>query len=230
MRARREHEISSGWREPIADAWPVCTFYIVFGATFGVMAHAAGWSFAAVAAASGLVYSGAAQFALIGLEQQGAGVAAVATTLAVLSLRHLTFTTALGRELAALDPLPRWLTTLGLTDEAFGLAAVRQKRVGPDAWYLARVAALLWPSWSVGSWAGWLLAGAVPALGASGTFQIAFPALFIGLATPLARAGNLRVALAAAAAVWLLGTVAAEGPALILAVAVAPLLALWRRS
>jgi predicted branched-subunit amino acid permease len=161
-----------------------------FGVLFGTLATSLG-SPAIALAASAFVYSGSAQFTMVGLLLAESSLATVLAAVATVNLRNL----LLG---AVLRPRLRggWLRRAGvawfLTDEAFGLALTSERSertlvVSGAAFYVA---------WLAGTAVG-VLGGRLPALQEAGS--AVFPVLFIGLAAMAARTWGtaLRAVLAA---------------------------------
>lgn len=132
-------------------------------------------------AASLLVFSGAAQFTMIGLLAAGASPAAALWAVGVLNLRHLALGALLRPRLGGHAPLRRAGLAWFLIDETVGLTLL-----APDqpARTLLRTGTACYAAWVVGTALG--LAGAtLPGLE---PLAIAvFPVLFIGLAALTAR-------------------------------------------
>ena len=168
----------------------------VFGVSFGVLAVAAGLSVGMTCASSLLVFTGASQFAAVGvIGAGGSPVAAVAGGL-LLAARN----TAYGLALAPLvrgGPLRRLLGAQLVIDESTAMATARED---PDdarrAFWLTGLA--VFTLWNLGTLIGALAGGALGDPEALG-LDAAFPAAFLALLAPqLRRAGAGAAALAGA--------------------------------
>src|SRR5690606_27721934 len=146
----------------------------VFGALYGAAAQplvGTGWTIAM----SLLVFSGALQFAVVGLLAAGAGPVAVLLTAATLNVRHLVMGAVLRPHVGG----SRWrragLAFL-LLDETFGFALSHREDAERA---LLVTGALLHLCWQAGTVLGVLGAGLE---GMAGLAEAIFPVLFVGLA------------------------------------------------
>jgi predicted branched-subunit amino acid permease len=158
---------------------------------------------------SAIVYSGASQFALVGLLASGASLAVAAGTVLVLGARHVLYGPALAPRLRSLSARRASLAAFGLTDEAFAVASARLPG-GPSGYgWLLGLELGAYASWVGGSWvgvaAGEAVARTLPSVSAALAF--ALPALFVALLVPLLGAAGRR--LPVAGAVLVAGAVAA---------------------
>lgn len=171
----------------------------VTGVTFGVLADAAGFDLLRVIAMSALMFTGASQFAVVGvINDGGTGGAAVGSAL-LLAARNALYGPVVRRALPA-SAFARLGGAHFVVDETTGMAAAQtRRRDAAGAFWLA--GATLWLSWNLGSVTGALL-GTV--MGAPETWGLdaAFPAIFAALLT-----GHLRTAAGRTAAV-VAGTIA----------------------
>lgn len=148
---------------------------------------------------SALVFSGAAQFALIGLLRSGAGTAAILGTIGVLALRHLPLGAVLRPRLRGTTAVQRAGLAWFLIDETAGLALARDPadhRTAGAARVLVLAGTSAYLAFFVGTVVGTFgtrLPGVEPAAAAL------FPVLFVGLAGVLCRTRSdaLRAVLAA---------------------------------
>jgi predicted branched-subunit amino acid permease len=156
-------------------------------------------------ASSVLVFSGAAQFALLGLLGSGAGTAAILGTVGILALRHLPLGAVLRPRLRGTSDARRAGLAWFLIDETAGLALAQDptdpRSVGA-AHVLVIAGSAAYLAFFIGTVVGTLgtqLPGVEPAAAAL------FPVLFVGLAGVLCRTRSdaLR-AVAAASAVGLI--------------------------
>lgn len=201
----------------LVDAVPVAAAIGVFGVIYGATASTVIGP-AMTVTGSLLMFSGAAQFAMVGLADTGATPAAILLAVTVLGLRHL--------PLAAVV-LPRLDTTrshraglaLVLTDETTGLAVASQR---PAARTIAVVGVAAYAAWVAGTIAG--VAGA-NLLAAAPLASVVFVILFVGLSSLTCRSAadvGRAVAAAVVTAALLLAVPAAGAlGAIIVAVATA---------
>jgi predicted branched-subunit amino acid permease len=146
-----------------------------------------------------ILFSGAAQFTMVGLLAAGATPAGVLGAVAMLALRHLPLGAVLQPKLTS-SRMHRVLVSLLLTDETTGLALTLDQ---PTERTVAISGALAYAAWVVGTIigvAGGTLAVVEPLAAAL------FPVLFVGLAalTATARSDAVRAVLAGGAALALL--------------------------
>lgn len=184
---------------------PVAGAIGVFGIVFGTAARPVLGGPLTVAT-SVLVFSGAAQFSMVGLLGAGASVWPVLGAVAFLNLRHLPLGAVVRPRLEA-GRAGRCLLAWFLIDEAVGFALSAGEQAGR---VLAAVGMIYYAAWVIGTVAG--VAGGA----AAGLEELAgavFPVLFIGLASLMARGGDLvaRTLAAAALTVALLLTWPAMG-------------------
>ena len=169
----------------------------VIGVTFGVFADAAGFDLPRILVMSALVFTGASQFAAVGvIEDGGTGGAAVGSAL-LLAARN-----------ALYGPVVRWALPISLLarlgaahfviDETTAMAVARaERRDAVGAFWFTGLT--LWLCWNGGSLAGAVL-GSVMGEPETWGLDAAFPAIFVALlATHLATAAGRTAALVAAA-------------------------------
>ena len=169
----------------------------VYGVSFGVLAIAAGLSPAQACVMSMLTFTGASQFAFIGVLAGGGGAAAALGPAVMLALRNAAY----GLSLAPILPQrlrDRALASQLVIDESTAMARAHDD---PDqarrAFLLTGIA--VWVCWNAGTLAGALLGGG---LGDPRTLGLdaMFPAAFLALLAPqLRRSGAPAAAIAGAA-------------------------------
>jgi predicted branched-subunit amino acid permease len=170
----------SGLRDGVVILVAVGAFGVAFGA-LAVNAGLAGWL---AIAASVIVVSGAAQFAMVGLLASGAAPVLIATT--GLALRHLPMSARLADMIGPRSPTVRAALAYVLVDETFGLTVNASRRGVPDlVAYKFGADVLLFTGWVSGTLIGVILGSAAdPERWGADVF---FALLFLGLATPLVR-------------------------------------------
>lgn len=182
---------------------PAAVAIVVFGTLYGAGAQPL-LGTAMTLATSLFIFSGALQFALVGLLGAGAGAPALLLTAGTLNLRHVVMGAVLRPRLGG-SRLRRAGLAFTLLDETFGFAVAAPEEAGPErTLFVSGVVCYL--AWQVGTVVG------VMGAGLSGVEKLAdaiFPVLFIGLAALAATTGTLvlralgAVALTAAVAVLL---------------------------
>ena len=200
----------------------------VIGVTFGVFADAAGFDLAQIVVMSALVFTGASQFAAVGvIDDGGSGGAAVGSAL-LLAARNALYGPVARRALPA-SALARLGSAHFVIDETTAMAAAQDdSRDARGAFWFTAVT--LWLCWNLGSVAGALL-GAV--LGEPQTWGLdaAFPAMFVALLAPHVRtaAGRTAAGIAAAVALGAVPVTASGIPILLAVSALIPAVFVQRR-
>lgn len=170
---------------------PIVVGYVPAALAFGIAARRAGLRPAEAVLMSLLVYSGAGQFALLGLLAVGASWFAMLAVTLVLNLRHLFNGPSLAPGLGAVGPWRAAVAAFGLDDEVFAVSSVGMPEEGRLGWLLGLELGA-YASWSLGTLAGAVagdaITGAVPSLAPALSF--ALPARFLVLLAPLISPGR----------------------------------------
>jgi len=168
----------------------------VYGISFGVLAVAAGLSPAQACVMSMLVFTGASQFAFVGVLAAGGGALAAMGPAVMLAVRNAAY----GLSLAPI--LPRRLRDRALLaqlviDEATAMARAQEDPEAARRAFLA-TGVSVWLCWNLGTLAGALLGGG---LGDPCTLGLdaMFPAAFLALLAPQLRRPGAPVAAVAGA-------------------------------
>jgi 4-azaleucine resistance transporter AzlC len=214
------------YRDGVRAALAVAATVWFFGASFGLVARAAGMGVLAPLVMSATTFAGSAQFAVSSILGAGGGAAAAIAAAVLLNARYAPISISVapifhGRRLR------RFLESQLIVDESWALASRGAGRF--DRRILLGAGLLLYVSWVSGTAVG-VLAG--EALGNPKDLGLdgAFPALFLALLAPQLRAPRAAVAAAAGAVIALaLIPVTPAGPPIVAASA-ACLLGLRRRS
>jgi predicted branched-subunit amino acid permease len=188
----------------LGAALPLGVAIAVFGAIYGAAAGPV-LGVPGTLASSILIFSGALQFATLGLAAGGAGPLAILLTALALNLRHLVLG-ALLRPRLRVSTARRAGLAWFLVDETFGLAYASGRQVART---LLVVGIVCYVSWLVGTAVGLLGTTLAPLEGVAGAI---FPVLFIGLAAVTSR--QLGVAVRAAIAAGLVVVAALTVPEL----------------
>lgn len=189
---------------------PVVLGYVPAAAAFGIAARGAGLSTTEALLMSLIVYSGASQFAIVGLVAASIPWIVVAATALVLGLRHVIYGPSLAPHLRGLTPGRSALMAFGLTDEVFAVAASSLPRRSAGLGWMLGLELGAYASWALGSLAGAAsgaaLVGEFPILAPALSF--ALPALFIALLVPMMKAPAGKTGKPLAVTVLVAGTVA----------------------
>ena len=191
--------MSDGGRSALATVLPVAAAIGVFGVVFGAAARPV-LGAPLTLMTSVVVYSGAAQFTMVGMLAAGASAWSVLWALAVLNLRHLALGALLRPRLDHLSRARRAGLAWFLIDETVGLALVSPRS---PARTLVLAGPALYGAWVTGTVIGVLGAG-LPGL--EELAAAVFPVLFIALAalTAVGRSGAVRALVGAGLVVGLL--------------------------
>ena len=199
----------------------------VFGVSFGVLARASGLSLWQTQAMSLLVFTGASQFAAVGIVEGGGSAAAALSTGLLLAARNGLYGLALS-SLLRVSFARRLLATQLVIDETTAMALAQPEPADARrAFWLTGVAVFV--SWNLGTLVGALGGGAIDDPAALG-LDVVFPASFLALVAPQLREGRARAVAALAAAIALVLVPLTPAGVPILAAASAALLGLLARS
>ena len=200
----------------------------VIGVTFGVFADAAGFDLAQIVVMSALVFTGASQFAAVGvIDDGGSGGAAVGSAL-LLAARNSLYGPVARRALPS-SMLARLGSAHFVIDETTAMAAAQDDtRDARGAFWLTAVT--LWLFWNGGSILGALL-GAVLDDPETWGLDAAFPAMFVALLAPHLRtaAGRTAAVVAAGVALGAVPVTASGIPILVSVSALLPAVYVQRR-
>lgn len=218
--------LASRYRDGARAALAVAATVWFFGASFGLVARAAGMGVLAPLVMSATTFAGSAQFAVSSILGAGGGAAAAIAAAVLLNARYAPISISVaplfhGRRLR------RLLESQLIVDESWALASRGGGRF--DRRILLGAGLLLYVSWVGGTAVGALAGDALgdpKDLGLDG----AFPALFLALLAPQLRARRAVVAAAAGAAIALALIPVTPAGTPIVAASVACLLGLRRRS
>ena len=171
----------------------------VTGVTFGVFADAAGFDLSRIVVMSALMFTGASQFAAVGVINDGGGGGAAVGAALLLAARNTLYGPVVRPALPASTPA-RLVGAHFIVDETTAMAAAQtDRRHAAGAFRFMAVA--LWLSWNLGSVAG-AMAGSFVGAPETWGLDAAFPAVFVALAATHLRtaAGRITAGIAAAIA------------------------------
>ena len=170
----------------------------VYGVSFGVLAVAAGLSWVQACVMSMLVFTGASQFAFIGVLAAGGGALAATGPAVMLALRNAAY----GLSLVPILPArlrDRAVAAHLVIDETTAMARAQDDPAAARRAFLA-TGVSVWLCWNAGTLVGALLGGG---LGDPRTLGLdaMFPAAFLALLAPQLRRAGAPVAAVAGAVV-----------------------------
>lgn len=170
------------------------------GVTFGVFADAAGFDLARIVVMSALMFTGASQFAAVGvINDGGTGGAAVGAAL-LLAARNTLYGPVVRPAVPASAPA-RLAAAHFIVDETTAIAAAQTDR-GQASGTFRFMAVTLWLSWNLGSVVG-AITGSLVGTPETWGLDAAFPAVFVALAATHLRTAAGRVTAGVAAAIAL---------------------------
>jgi predicted branched-subunit amino acid permease len=162
---------------------PLMPAIVAFGASFGVLATAAGVDSLAALVMSATTFAGSAQFAVVSVLGAGGTAAAAIGAAVLLNARYAPMALAASGAFRG-GPLRRLLEAQLLVDESWALSS---RDGGFDRKLLLGAGGILYVGWNAGTAIG-VLAGDSLTDPATLGLDAAFPALFLALLAPLIRA------------------------------------------
>lgn len=164
------------------DIWVLGAAVGVFGASFGVLATTAGLTVAQACAMSVLVFTGASQFAVVGVLEAGGSLGSAFGSALLLAARNAAYGVALAPTLSRRSLGRRLLAAQVVIDETTALAMAQPGRVAREqAFWTTGVAVFV--CWNIGTVLGAVAGDAIGDPEALG-LDAAFPAGFVALAVP----------------------------------------------
>jgi 4-azaleucine resistance transporter AzlC len=174
------------YRDGFRAILPLMPAIVAFGASFGVLARAAGVDALAAVVMSATTFAGSAQFAIVSVLGAGGTAAAAIGAAVLLNGRYVPMSVAASGAFTG-GPVRRVLEAQLLVDESWALS--RREEGGFDRRVLVGAGGLLYAGWVAGSAVG-VLAGDSLTDPATLGLDAAFPAHFLALLAPLVRRGG----------------------------------------
>jgi branched chain amino acid efflux pump len=159
---------------------PVAISGSVIGLVFGTLAGQAGLGAGEAALMSVLVFSGAAQFVVLGLWASPLPLATIALTTLVVGLRHVLMGAALGPVFSKLPRLKAYGSVFFMADENWALTMGEFAKGRRDGAFLLGGGLLMFLAWSGSTFIGGAFGGAVEDPARWG-LDFAFTAVFLAL-------------------------------------------------
>jgi 4-azaleucine resistance transporter AzlC len=170
------------YRDGIRVMLPLLPAIVAFGASFGVLARAAGVDALAAVVMSATTFAGSAQFAVVSVLGAGGTAAAAIGAAVLLNARYAPMSLAASAAFRG-GPVRRLVEAQLLVDESWALSS---REGGFDRKVLVGAGGALYLAWNAGTAAG-VLAGDALADPATLGLDAAFPALFLALLAPIVR-------------------------------------------
>ena len=170
------------YRDGVRAILPLMPAIVAFGASFGVLARAAGVDALAAVVMSATTFAGSAQFAVVSVLGAGGTAAAAIGAAVLLNGRYVPMAVAASGAFRG-GPVRRLLEAQLLVDESWALSS---RDGGFDRKVLVGAGGLLYLGWNAGTAIG-VIAGDSLADPATLGLDAAFPALFLALLVPLLR-------------------------------------------
>jgi len=174
----------SGALEGARRCLPIAISGFAIGLDFGVLARQAGVGVVETVLMSALVFSGAAQFLVLGLWSTPLPVATIAITTLVVGLRHLLMGAALSPWFSKLPRLKAYASVFFMADENWAFTMSGFSKGRRDAAFLIGGGLAMFLSWTTSTLIGRTLGGAMrdPAQwGLDFAFTAVFLALLVGM-------------------------------------------------
>ena len=173
----------------------------VFGLSFGVLATTAGLSVPQACAMSLLVFTGASQFAAVGVVATGGSLAYALGSALLLAARNAAYGVAMAPTFAGASLRRRVVAAQLVIDESTAMATAQEgRRARAEAFWLTGVAVFVF--WNTGTLLGAVAGDAIGNPEVWG-LDAAFPAGYLALAMPHLRTRQGRVAAACGVAIAL---------------------------
>jgi 4-azaleucine resistance transporter AzlC len=173
----------------------------VFGVSFGVLATTAGLTAAQACAMSVLVFTGASQFAAVGVIATGGSLASAFGSALLLAARNAAYGVAMAPTFRDHPRGRRLLAAQVVIDETTAMATAQAgRRARIEAFWVTGIAVFTF--WNLGTLVGAVAGGAIGDPEAWG-LDAAFPAGYVALAVPHLRTRQGRIAAVAGVAISL---------------------------
>ena len=182
-----EAAVTFTWRGALEGAkrcLPIEISGFAIGLVFGVLAGQAGLSAAESVLMSALVFSGAAQFIVLGLWGATLPVLGIVLTTLVVGLRHLLMGAALSPYFSKLGRLKAYGSVFFMADENWALTMSEFSKGKRDAAFLIGGGVLMFLSWTTATLVGRIVGGALrdpERWGLDFAFTAVFLALLVGM-------------------------------------------------
>ncbi|NET04162.1 MAG: branched-chain amino acid ABC transporter permease [Symploca sp. SIO2B6] len=176
----------NSWRAGLLQSVPIILGYIPVGIAFGVLSLEVGVSPLNTLLMSAMVLGAASQLVAIQLLTLDTSPVVIVTTIFVVNLRHMLFSSAIGPYLKGWRWYEIAFFAYGLTDEAFALHTRKFKKKDLDKTEAITINAIAHGSWILGTCLGIIIGSSLQKIEFL-DLEYALPAMFIALLLILAR-------------------------------------------
>ncbi|MGH3148518.1 MAG: AzlC family ABC transporter permease [Rubrobacter sp.] len=159
---------------------PIAVSGSAIGLVFGALAGQAGLGAGEAVLMSALVFSGAAQFVVIGLWENPLQVATIVLTTLVVGLRHVLMGAALGPAFSKLPRFKAYASVFFMADENWALTMGELAKGRRDGAFLLGGGLLMFAAWTTSTLVGGVFGSAVEEPARWG-LDFAFTAVFLAL-------------------------------------------------
>lgn len=170
-------------RDGARAAAPLAVAVAAFGVSFGLLARAEGWGWAAPIVMSATTFAGSSQFAALSVLDDGGTVAAAVTAALLLNARYAPIGVSVAPYMSG-STWSRFLHAQLIVDESWAISAEGHGRY--NARMLIGAGLTLYVAWIAGTTVGAFFGDALADPEALG-LDAAFPALFLALLVPQVR-------------------------------------------
>lgn len=170
-------------RDGARAAAPLAVAVAAFGVSFGLLARAEGWGWAAPIVMSATTFAGSSQFAALSVLDDGGTVAAAVTAALLLNARYAPIGVSVAPYMSG-STWSRFLHAQLIVDESWAISAEGHGRY--NARMLIGAGLTLYVAWIAGTAVGAFFGDALADPEALG-LDAAFPALFLALLVPQVR-------------------------------------------
>lgn len=172
------------FKDGLKDSIPLAIGYFSVAFTLGIAARNAGLTPLQGFLSALLLNASAGQYAVYSLFESNAPFVEVVLVTLVVNARYILMSLALSQRVHPDSPMRhRFLISLGITDELFGLSIADNKFVQPY-YYYRTMTSLLW--WAIGNFIG-VIAGNILPLSIVSALSVALYGMFIAAVIPSAK-------------------------------------------
>ena len=162
MLSRRKFNFFSEFRSGIIDCLPLLLAVIPFGAVFGALGRRAGLSILDIMIASGTIFAGASQYAMLELWSQGVSPFLIILTVFAINFRHVLYSASLGRRLIGFSRFQKFISFLLLVDITYAASEFRVRTHILTPTYYITYGVLLYVVWILSNFAGAISGSLIP--------------------------------------------------------------------
>lgn len=166
--------------ETLKTSLPIILGYLGIGASFGIMARAAGLDLTIIMMISAFVYAGSVQFALITMLSGGTPLFAIMMSVFLINSRVILMSTTIAHLLGNETLLKKISVSVLLTDETFALSINKASDSKVKVGWLNRLNLVAYVTWLVATLMGAIAGGLLKSPEKLG-LKFAIIAMFIGL-------------------------------------------------